>query len=146
MKINWNGFLEKAIEAYPEERAAFLFTTKPYGGQAEKWVVMPVINIHENPEDGWIPDKKDMARIKAEAIKKGMTKIGNIHTHPYHKEFENDNVPFIDVISPSPKDLKFARRFNDIVRGILLVGEGKILDTFWHDKFGKKIPILVENE
>jgi len=139
MKVNWNGFLKLAVRKYPKEVCGFLFSKQPYNSK-EEWFVFPVKNISENPEDGWIPDRKEMLKIKAKAIKLGLVKIGNVHTHPYYKEFgEYNEEKMKEIIQPSDTDLLFARKFNDIVRIIVCVDDKKIYNSFIHDKFGNKI-------
>lgn len=137
IKINWNGFLKKAVDEYPKEACAFLFSRKPYSSE-EEWFVFQVKNISEDP-DAWIPNKKDMLKVKAKAIKMGLTKIGNIHSHPH--KFGND---MDEEILPSDKDLSFARRFNDIIRGIIVVESDCISRLKFHDKFGNPIDIEIE--
>jgi hypothetical protein len=141
MEIHFNGFLDLAIKEYPKEACGFLFSKMPYS-QEEEWFVFPVKNISANPENEWIPDKKEMLRVKQKATKMGLVKIGNIHTHPYpdgewHIETERM------IIRPSKKDLQFARRFNDVVRIILVTGKDYISDCFVHDKFGNQIRVLL---
>jgi hypothetical protein len=148
MKITWNGFLGRAIEEYPNEVAGFLFSKQPYSPE-EEWFVFPVKNVSKDPEHEWIPDKDEMHKIKQKAVKLGLVKIGNVHTHPIP-----DSLTFYEIEQanqPSPKDLHFARRFNDIVRGIIVIGkssEGKdaIFGILWHDKFGKKINIMTRSD
>ena len=141
MKINWNNFLKIAVKEYPKEACAFLFSKKPYSNK-EEWFVFPIKNISSNPEEEWIPDKKEMLKVKAKAIKLGLVKIGNIHSHPYKEGgFNEDKMK--DIIQPSDKDLLFARKFNDVIRIIVCVGNKAIYDTFVHDKFGNKIDIML---
>ena len=140
MKIHWNSFLKKAVEAYPKEACAFLFSKRPYSPE-EEWYVCPVDNIADNPEEAWIPDRKQMYKAKAIAIFNKLVKIGNIHSHPY---IEGHDIE--ELIQPSKLDLKFARRFNDVIRGIMVVGEGKICGIMFHDKFGNKIDIQVVSD
>jgi len=140
MKINWNGFLKEAIENYPNESCAFLFTNKPYSPD-EEWTVFSVKNVSKTPKEEWIPDRNEMIEVKRKATKLGLIKIGNIHTHPYAEEFDIGEQKL-----PSPKDLFFARRFNDIVRGILVIGKGMILACHLHDKFGREIPVFLDGK
>lgn len=139
MKIHWNGFLEKAVKEYPKEACAFLFSKEPYSIN-EEWFVFPVKNVAENPEEQWIPDKKETLKIKNESTKQQLVKIGNIHTHCLHGE----NID--EMFKPSNLDLKFAQRFNDIIRGIIVVNKISIFGIMFHDKFGNKIHIGVESE
>jgi len=154
MKITWNGFLGLAIDEYPNEVCGFLFSRKPYSPD-EEWFVFPVKNISETPENSWIPDRNDTYRVKRKAIEMGLTKIGNIHTHPYPKGYPFCEHLLQDKLVPSGKDtttvpgisdLEMARRWNDIIRGILVVGADAIYGLRWHDKFGKEIDIVVESK
>lgn len=138
MKINFNGFLKKAIEEYPKEACAFLFSKKPYSDE-EEWFCFPVSNIDPHPEEGWMPDKKETQKIKQEARKRGLVKIGNIHTHPIIK---GDNF-HEEYFEPSERDLKFARKYRDIVRSIIVVDSKAIYGIKFHDMFGNKLNILV---
>ena len=146
MKINFNGFLEKAMKEYPKEACAFLFSKKPYSNE-EEWFCFPVKNIAENPEEAWIPDRKEMLKVKARAIKMGLVKIGNVHTHPYHKEWKPYNKDTMkEIIQPSDLDLSFARRFNDVVRIIICLDNKSIYNSYVHDKFGNQIEIPLEEK
>lgn len=138
IKINWNNFLEIAKEEYPKEACAFLFAKNLYS-PAEEWFVFPVKNIHENPEEGWLPDKKEMKKAKKEAMKTQLIKIGNIHSHPHHKELDID-----EELLPSETDLNFAKKYNDIIRGIIVLNKKGVYGTRFHDKIGRKINIPIE--
>ena len=107
-KIVWNGFLKAAVENYPNESCAFLFSHAPYTDH-EEWWVFPVKNVSENPREEWIPDKKEMLKVKKEARTLGFVKIGNIHTHPYPKNKKYDEDFMKEFIQPSNKDLMYAR-------------------------------------
>lgn len=148
MKINWNGFLKHAVKEYPNEVCGFLFSKKPYHTE-EEWFVFPIKNISETPEDEWIPDRKEMLKAKAKAIKLGLVKIGNVHSHPYQFMVgeEYDERKMQEIIHPSELDLKFARKFNDIIRIIVCVSDKAVVyDCFIHDKFGNKININLEEK
>jgi proteasome lid subunit RPN8/RPN11 len=138
--VEWNGFIKICCEAYPEERAAFLYADKPFSGE-ERWTAFPVKNVSEDPENSWIPDKKDMARIKREAKKLKLTQIGNVHSHPFLESFTGE-----DLKQPSDVDLRFARRFNDTIRGILVVDKTHVYDIYWHDQFNNQIEIYASEE
>ncbi len=141
IKIHWNGFLEHAKKEYPDEACAFLFSKKPYSS-SEEWFVFKVKNASPTPENRWIPDRKEMLKVKARALKQGLVKIGNIHTHPcLVKEIDMPD----DLHLPSETDLKFARRFNDVVRGIIVVMVDGISEPHFHDKFGNEINVGVIN-
>jgi len=68
----------------------------------------------------------------------GLVQIGNIHTHPYNKDKDIEG-----QFLPSDVDLSFARRFNNIIRGIIVVDNKAIYGIKFHDKFGNKIDMLV---
>jgi hypothetical protein len=140
IKINWNGFLKIAVEEYPKEACAFLFAERPYSDN-EEWVVFPVKNISENPENEWKPDRKEMQKVKQMAKLLNLVKIGNIHTHPYPADILFDKKYLSGFIHPSVTDLKFASRFNDIVRGIILVSKDSIHGVRFHDMFDNEIEI-----
>ena len=48
----------------------------------EKWFVFPVDNVSDNPKVEWRPDKNQMVKVKLQSKKLGLTKIGNVHSHP----------------------------------------------------------------
>ena len=133
MEINFNGFLKKAIEEYPKEVCAFLFSKKPYSNE-EEWFCFPVSNIDPHPEEGWMPDEKEMSKIKKEAKERGLVKIGNIHTHPVIK----GDVFHEEYFEPSERDLKFAKKYRDVVRGIMVVDSETIYGIKFHDMFGNR--------
>ena len=90
-----------------------------------------------------------MLKVKAIETKLGLVKIGNVHTHPFHKDWKNtdDFMTIVDeIIKPSEKDLHFARKFNDIVRIIVCVDDKYAYGTYVHDKFGNKIDIKLEEK
>lgn len=134
IEIHWNGFIKLACEAYPKEACAMLYAKKPFATDQE-WFVFPIKNVHPNPEEGWIPDKAELSKLKQKTDKMGLVKIGNVHSHPYTTADDDKN--------PSDTDLKFARKFNDIVRGILVVDNEGIYGHCWHDKFGNEIYLSV---
>ncbi len=143
-KINFNGFLKKAVEESPKEVCAFLFSKKPYSDK-EEWFCFPIQNIDPHPEEGWMPDKKETQKIKQEARKLGLVKIGNIHTHPIPKSFHSCiGEDFIEEnFKPSERDLKFAQKYGDIVRGIIVVDSEAIYGIKFHDMFGNNLNISV---
>jgi hypothetical protein len=131
------------------ELCAWLFSDGPYSDD-EKWYVVEVKAIPwdfdgDGFNEGWKPDKKDMAKVKKFARERRWTKIGNIHTHPISKEFGEHNFAseLEDVSQPSETDLKFARKFNDVVRGIVVIdyrcNPPKHLVTIWHDQYGTRL-------
>lgn len=142
MKIVLNGFLKQAVENYPNESSGSLFTKNPYTPR-EVWYVFPVKNVSEDKRNSWKPDKDDMQRVKNKAKKLGLIKIGNVHTHPYpNHDWEGSTVE--DNMRPSNADLKFAQKFNDLVRIIWVVTDGAFLQSFVHDKYGNEIPVTLE--
>ena len=144
MKINFNQFLYFAREAYPNEACGMLYSKNLYSDD-EEWFVFPCGNVSKNPKEEWIPDKKELAKIKRQADKLKLIKIGNIHTHPYDGDDKIENLNY--YVKPSEKDLYYANKFRDLVRIILLVKEdGGIMNTFVHDKYGNKIDIHLESE
>jgi len=138
MEINWNGFLKIAVEEYPKEACAFLFSNKPYSPD-EEWFVFPVKNVSTTPETKWEPDKKKLQIIKSKAKAKGLTQIGNVHTHPY-----DPNEDIEKLLLPSPIDLAYARRYKDIIRIILVADDKSIHGMRIHDKFDNQIPIVLK--
>lgn len=142
MRVFLNGFLKEAVENYPNESSGFLFTKNPYTPD-ERWYIFSVKNVSENKQNSWKPDKDDMQRVKSKAKKLGLIKIGNVHTHPYpNPEWEGSSIE--DNMHPSSIDLKFAQKFNDLVRIIWVVQKGAFLQSFVHDKYGNEIPITLE--
>lgn len=119
MKIHWNGFLEGAVKEYPKEACAFLFSRRPYSPN-EEWFVFPLKNVSSTPHSEWIPDRNQLKVIKKQVVSKHLVKIGNIHTHLVESLDDVDH-----QLKPSEKDLAFARKFNDIIRGIIAVGEAR---------------------
>lgn len=105
MKITWNGFLGVAVKCFPNEACGFLFSKNLYTPE-EEWFVFPCKNIAENPEYEWKPNKEEMLKIKKHAMKLGLTKLGNIHTHPC---FDSKDIE--ELFLSSDTDLKFARKF-----------------------------------
>ena len=136
--------MSQAVKNYPNESCAFLFADKPFSEQ-EDWHVFPIKNISETPTESWIPDKKEMLKVKAKAKKLKLTKIGNIHSHPIH---QGDCISLEDLIQeykqPSNVDLKFARKFNDTIRGIIVVGKDAIYEQHFHDQYGNTVELLTE--
>lgn len=146
--IDWNDFLKICCENYPNESCALLFAKIPFR-IVESWYVFPVDNISKNKTREWIPDKKQMQIAKRKAKKLGLTRIGNIHSHPipinYKEIFGNKEKAINHADSPSDMDLKYAQRFNDIVRGILVVDDKAVYAHCFHDQFGKQLPDLYLN-
>ena len=145
-KIHWNGFLRHAVEEYPKEVCAFLFSKQPYS-ENEEWFVFPVKNVAEDPIEAWVPDKQEMLKVKSKATKMSLVKIGNVHTHPYYEEWKPFDIDKMnEIIRPSAKDLHFARKFNDIIRIIVCVDNNSVYGAFVHDKFGNNLDISLIEE
>ncbi|MCJ7817015.1 MAG: hypothetical protein MUP55_04120 [Candidatus Aenigmarchaeota archaeon] len=162
-RIDWSGFLEHAKEKFPEEVCGFLFAKNPYT-QNERWMVATVDNVADDPRQAWQPDKKQMAEVKSCAKTARFTKIGNVLSHPCKTELEFYQMVeehekkeygkieaeleqmmyelyIIEVIQPSEKDLHYARRFNDVARGIVAVSSEGIHAIRFHDQFNNEIAI-----
>jgi proteasome lid subunit RPN8/RPN11 len=147
IKVDFHGWLRYALEEYPNEACGFLYSEHPYDLEREVWHIFPCENIAEDRTNEWKPNTKMLAHIKKKAVESKLVKIGNVHTHPLPMTAQaiDDNIEFMRF--PSQKDLMFARKFGDIVRGIFIVGEGKILGYRFHDMHGNHIPVtLVEGQ
>lgn len=147
--IEWNSFIKQCCKNYPMESCAFIFAKTPFRN-TEQWYVFPVDNVAEIKTERWIPDKKQMVRIKKEAKKLELTKIGNIHSHPLPYDFKELSYSQREEIiayhnQPSDTDLKYARKYNDIVKGILVVDDTTVYAHCFHDQFGNKLPDLYLN-
>ena len=140
--IHWNGFIEQCYNSYPEECCAFLFARKPFSN-SEEWFVFPVTNVAEDKRKGWVPDKKELQKVKKKAKEMGLTRIGNIHSHPLPEGANADENIIEFMRHPSEIDLKYARRHNDIIRGILVVDNERVYAHMFHDQFGEPIDIYV---
>jgi len=139
--IHWNGFIKQCCDSYPEECCAFLFSKKPFSSD-EEWFVFPVANVAKDRRARWIPDKKELQKVKNKAKSMGLTRIGNIHSHPL-PEGRNDEDTIQAICYPSEMDLKYARRHNDIIRGILVVDKDVIYAHMFHDQFGEPIDVYL---
>jgi len=141
--IHWNGFIKQCCENYPEESCAYLFAKTPFNLN-EEWFVFPIDNVAEDKNIQWQPDIKQLRKVKKMAKEMGLTRIGNIHSHPLSSVFPTREENIEDAKYPSDKDIKYAQKFNDVIRGILVVNnEGVYAHTF-HDQFGKIIDIYLE--
>jgi len=139
--IHWNGFIKQACDNYPEESCAFLFAKKPFGLN-EEWFVFPVDNDFDgDKKEGWKPNKKQLLKVKKKAKEMKLTKIGNIHSHPLRATPIEDNIEYMRY--PSSIDLKYAKRHNDIIRGILVVEKTRVLAHLFHDQFGEPIDLYL---
>lgn len=143
--IHWNGFIKQCCTNYPRESCAFLFAKIPFR-MVEEWHVFPVDNIADDKQHHWQPDKKQMVKFKKKAKELGLTRIGNIHSHPIPKNYEEIFGSKEEAIEhanyPSDEDLKYAKRYNDIVRGILVVDDKVVYAHCFHDQFGVSLPGL----
>ncbi len=140
MKITWNNFLREAVKNYPKESCGFLFSRLPYSSE-EELIVFSVKNVSLEPTEEWIPHQNETLKVKRRAKRLGLVKIGNIHTHPILEKHINE---VDELMQPSYIDLKFAQRFNDILRIIIPVTKDSILGCYVHDKFGNKIDLILE--
>ena len=130
-KISWNNFLGTCRKEYPKEACGVLYANKPYADE-ETWVVFPITNTDPNPEEGWYFDVKELQKIKSMAKKRKLVKIGNIHTHCIEKGEKFTE----EYFEPSEIDLKFAQKYRDIVRGIIVLDDKEIYGIKFHDMFG----------
>jgi hypothetical protein len=168
MKIDWHGFLDEIVqpERSEQESCAWLFSEKPLSPLDVVHVVeVKNIGLKSQGNDTtstFAPDMKEFAKVKQQAKKAGYTRIGNVHTHLVYMQrygskalkwqfaAQPDNKALELQRGPSDTDLKYARRFNDIIRGIIVVvfsEEGKpgVIDSVvWHDQYGQKLELDVE--
>ena len=146
--IEWNNFLKRCCDNYPNESCAFLFAKTPFR-ITERWFVFPVDNVAKDKQQQWQPDREQLAKIKKKSKELGLTRIGNIHSHPIPKNYEEIFGSKEEAIEhakyPSDEDLKYAKRYNDIVRGILVVDSKAIYEHTFHDQFGVPLPDLYLN-
>jgi hypothetical protein len=153
MKIDWHGFLAEVVaeSRKGQESCAWLFAEKPFC-MDDIIHVVEVTNVglksHGNDvRNTFAPDKKEFARVKQMAKKSQYTKIGNVHTHVV---IGTDLEAIKAQREPSEEDLKFARRFNDVIRGIIVVVfpadtlPGQIDSIVWHDQYGQKLELELE--
>lgn len=134
---SWEAFLESVKQPHTyEESCAWLFSSKPFCSD-DVVHVFPVKNV--GAKGTFHPDKKDLARVKRLARKQRLTNIGNVHTHVIEPSMST----VAEFIEPSEEDLKFAKRWNNVVRGIVTVVfdkdgyPGRIFAVVWHDQHGK---------
>lgn len=143
--INWNGFLETIVKPprSKQESCAWIFANI----KDDCWNIFEVKNIglkkyfgEEAIRISFAPDKKDFARVKRLARKKKLTRIGNIHTHVVI----GDDIEELEFqFQPSITDLEYARRYNDMVRAVIVVNfldeqsKGRIYGIIWFDQYGK---------
>jgi len=157
MRIDWHGFLDEIVqpERSKQESCAWLFSEKPLSPTDVVHVVeVKNIGLKSQGNDTtstFAPDTKEFAKVKQQAKKAGYTRIGNVHTHLVHGHSKNElEARTRFQREPSETDLSFARRFNDIIRGIIIIvfsEEGKpgVIDSVvWHDQYGQKLDLDVE--
>jgi len=142
---SWNAFLDQITQPYCyEERCAWLFCDKPFCLD-NKVYVFPVENVGlkgYSKEEAFAPNRKELQKVKRIARKKKLTRIGNLHTHVLTPNYEPLDFDYDSFCLPSELDLKYAKKFNDIIRGIITVvfskdGErGMVWDVVWHDQYG----------
>lgn len=146
-----------------EESCAWLYIDSPFD-EGHTIYIYPVKNVGlpgRSPRDTFAPDKKDFQRVKKETTKRCLTKIGNIHTHLILPQDLARNLSHAKKLGllgswnllqslwmdgyalPSGTDLKFASKFNDVIRGIITVmyaddnSQGVVARIVFHDKYGK---------
>lgn len=144
--IEWNTFIEMCCKNYPEESCAYLFAKTPFR-MIEEWFVFPVENLATDKTKQWASNLDDLKKVKKEAKKQGLTKIGNIHSHPLLKEFKTSHLLIKGLMIennkyPSVFDLEQAREVNDIVTGILVVDNENVYAYCFYDQFGVQLPDL----
>jgi hypothetical protein len=153
MKIDWHGFLDEIVlpERAKVESCAWMFSEKPLSPEDVVHVIaVKNIGLKKQGNDvttTFAPDPKDFQKVKLTARRLGHTRIGNIHTHLVY----GDDPKALDAQrSPSDTDLTYARRFNDVIRGIIVVvfaepGKPGVIDSvIWHDQYGQKLDLDME--
>lgn len=141
--VDWNGFLENIVSPSrsSQESCAWIFAEI----KRDIWHVLEVKNVGLKgrlTKDTFAPDKKEFAKIKRYARKKKWTRIGNVHTHVVCGEDCEDKSLLDYQLYPSDPDLSWARRFNDIVRAVVVVmfpdrrKRGRIYGICWFDQYG----------
>jgi len=146
--IEWNGFLETIVKPSrsKQESCAWIFADI----KRDMWSVFEVKNVglpigymyygEEATRYTFAPDKKDFARVKRLARKLKLTRLGNVHTHIVIGD-DKEELEF--QLRPSITDLAYARRYNNVVRAVIVVhfpdrrSKGKIYGIVWHDQYGK---------
>lgn len=145
--IEWNNFIKICCDNYPNESCSILYAKSPFQ-KIEDWFVFPIDNIAKNKKNHWQYDKKQLQHVKGRAKKLGLTRIGNIHSHPipknYYELFGSLEKAINHASPPSDDDLKYAKRYNDIVRGILVVDDKAIYAHCFHDQFGNVLDLYLE--
>ena len=136
-KIIWNDFLINIIKKSrkDQESCAWIFVDI----KNDEWNIIEVKNVGLNGESirhTFAPNKKDFAKAKRLARKNGWTRIGCVHTHVVNNDEEAEY-----QMRPSESDLKYAKKFNDVIRGIFVIKfdwhkTGKIYGIIWLDQYG----------
>jgi hypothetical protein len=144
--VGMADFIKEAQTTYPMEQAAWVYTEHPYMSD-ELWHIIPLKTIgadfdNDGFDEGWKPDIQDKNRVTRLAKKEKWAKLGTIHTHPLGDEWAAHD--FCDSTetawAPSEMDLKYAQRFRDIVRMILVLDRGRQPTSLTvHDMFGNTI-------
>jgi len=147
--ILWNCFLDNIIkpERANQESCAWIFANL----LEDVWYVKEVKNIglkhlgdtvEERIRHSFAPDKNEFAKVKRWARKHGLTRIGCVHTHVVHS---SNKYEIEYQLHPSEPDLKYARKFGDIIRAVIVVSypvkgkEGKISGIIWFDQYGNDL-------
>lgn len=136
--INWGNFLNLILDPSRanKESCAWIFVEM----KTNTWNVFDVKNVGlkgKSLEESFAPDKKDFASVKRIARKQKLTRIGNVHTHIARNIFDTEH-----QLRPSKIDLKYAKRYNDIIRGIIVTlfpddkARGYIYGIIWIDQYG----------
>lgn len=142
--INWSGFLDRIIKPSraKQESCAWIFADI----ENNIWNVLEVGNVglkNKSIVRSFAPDKKEFTKVKKLARECKLTKLGNVHTHVVvENEYDHIDGELENQLRPSEMDLKYARRFNDIIRGVIVVwfkdykSKGMIYGIVWHDQYG----------
>lgn len=159
MRIDWHGFLDIIVlpERSKQESCAWLFSESPFSPfDTVHAVEVKNVGLKSHEYDlntSFAPDKKDFAKVKKAAKESKYTRLGNVHTHVVVGTDPKGNVDMAKIElqrGPSEDDLKFARKFNDVIRGVIVVvfnkpGETGVIDSVvWHDQFGKELDLNME--
>lgn len=131
IKVNWNGFLKQCIGKYPKEVVAGIFSEGIYTDK-EEWHIIPMKNIHKKPENNFKTDGKEWREQYKKARENHWNYIGLIHTHPYPKGIEFDEVMLQRKLLPSKKDIRTATTRDLIITGIIVCDSKAIYDIRFH--------------
>ena len=139
---SWNNFLSSITKPNTyDESCAWLFWDKPFCAD-HKVYVFPVHNVGlkgESAQVSFQPERREFQKVKETTKKLKLTKIGNVHTHV----LTIADLPISAECYPSETDLKYAQKFNDIIRGIVTVffpkrgAIGQVVGIVWHNKYGR---------